>query len=125
MIAFGYEPRYIEEEIGLAELEIRFLDALKLMCRQRQMQATTLLSAVGSLLVKKGQKTFVEEMTSSIEYINRLLGETEDALTARTREEIEAENQRAAAKAIQDYEHVLKMVNADKAGRVPIKPPKR
>lgn len=89
------------------------------------MQATTLLSAVGSLLVKKGQKTFVEEMTSSIEYINRLLGETEDALTARTREEIEAENQRAAAKAIQDYEHVLKMVNADKAGRVPIKPPKR
>lgn len=76
LIAFGYEPHVVEQEWGIAEFEMRFMDCLKLMRRQQQLQASTLLSAVGSLFVKKGEKTFFESIDDDIKSINIILGET-------------------------------------------------
>jgi len=76
LIAFGYESHNVEQTWGIAEFEVRFMDCLKLMRRQQQLQASTLLNTVGSLFVKKGEKTFFENIDSDIESINIMLGES-------------------------------------------------
>lgn len=73
----GFEPEYVEGEMGIPELQLRFLDCLKIMKRNQQMQALVFVGSIGSFLVKKEQKTLFEELQSEIEKI-ALLTEKEE-----------------------------------------------
>jgi len=79
-----FDPLYVENEMGFPEMQIRFLDCLKIIKRQQQLQAMTLVGAVGSFLVSKGQKTMFEEIEIEIEKIASL---TDGANETRSPEE--------------------------------------
>lgn len=53
-----------------------FLIAIKLTVRARQMSASTFLSSIGSLFVKRGEKTVIEHLANELIAIDHLLGET-------------------------------------------------
>ena len=78
LIMMGLDSDKIYFHMGEAEFQFQFLQALKLTTRIRQMQAGTLISSIGSFLVKKGQKTIIEEMQSELEGIDKILGIYED-----------------------------------------------
>ena len=117
LIVFGFDPHHVEQEMGVPELELRFLDCLKLMRRQQQMQSLTLLSSIGSLLVKKGQQTFVEMLNDEIAEVNRILGETDEDLDRRSEAEIEAENQQKMVDAIKTMAQFEEMLAQGKVQR--------
>ncbi len=85
----------------MPEIEIRFLDCLKLMRRSQMQQASTLLGAVTSVIAKKGDKTFFEEVINDIIMINQSINEIDmPPEDTRTKEEkdISLKEKREAAK---------------------------
>lgn len=74
LVSFGYDSRKVENEMGGPELQLRFMDCLKLLRRQQQMQAMTMIGTVGSFLAKNKQKTILEEINDDIAHIDALTG---------------------------------------------------
>lgn len=74
-----------------------FLTALKVFTRTRQMHSSNLISTVGSLFVKKGEKTIIESMMEQIATLSVLIGDS-------TEEEVEAKAQFAKSKKKFDIE---------------------
>ncbi len=101
LIAFGFEPQKVEEEMGSPELQLRFMDCLKLIRRQQQMQATTLIGFVGSFLAKEGQKTIIEEINNDIAKLSSMTGNLQvmqDSQDTMTDEERQKEEQQLIQK---------------------------
>jgi len=118
LTSLGYESQKVAQEMAGPELQLRFLDCLKLLRRQQQMQATTLIGSVGAFLVKKKDKTILEEINDEIASINALSGDCEAEV--KQKQELTEEQQKKCQeeflkKAVLDRE---KFIARRKAGKV-------
>lgn len=73
----------METNWSLPELEMRFLDYLKIYRRQQMMQSMTFMKTIATFFIKNGEQSFFEEVIEDIKMINENIGES------RSKEEIE------------------------------------
>ena len=70
----GFDERRVWFEMGQVELQYHFMTVMKLITRASQMQSSLLLNTVGSLFVKPGQKTLIEELSEELVAIEDFFG---------------------------------------------------
>ena len=83
LINIGFKPDHVYYRMGMAEFNLHFITAMKVIKRAQQMQSATFMGSIGSFFVKKGQKTIIETLGEEIKMFDLMVGGKKKAVDSR------------------------------------------
>lgn len=79
LISFGFEPEKVFN-MSFPYFYLSFTMSLKVSIRQRLISSSDFISSIGSFLVKKGEKTLVEDLAEQMLLIDEYIGDLEEEI---------------------------------------------